>query len=88
MSKKKKTPTQKLLYTTVAIIAIFGLGAVLAKSMGWISTEAASKEVETSEAKLKTISQMVSASGKIQPEVEVILRPEVSGEIIELPIKE
>jgi HlyD family secretion protein len=88
MSKKKKTPTQKLLYTTVAIIAIFGLGAVLAKSMGWISTEAASKEVETSEAKLKTITQMVSASGKIQPEVEVILRPEVSGEIIELPIKE
>ncbi len=31
---------------------------------------------------------MVSATGKIQPEVEVMLSSEVSGEIIELPIKE
>jgi len=53
-----------------------------------MSGSAAEVEVETADAKLKTITQMVSASGKIQPEVEVILRPEVSGEIIELPIKE
>ena len=44
--------------------------------------------VETDIAKLKTITQVVSASGKIQPEVEVIIRPDVSGEIIELPVKE
>jgi HlyD family secretion protein len=56
--------------------------------MGWIGGEPAAKEVEATEAKLKTITQIVSASGKMQPEVEVILRPEVSGEIIELPIKE
>lgn len=88
MTKQKKSPTRKLLYIGVALIVVFGLGAVLAKSLGWIGGESAGKEVETSEAKLKTITQIVSASGKIQPEVEVILRPEVSGEIIELPVKE
>jgi len=88
MSKKKKTPTQKLLYTGAAIIAIFGLGVILAKSMGWIGAQNAGKQVEATEAKLKTITQIVSASGKMQPEVEVILRPEVSGEIIALPIRE
>jgi len=88
MTKQKKSPTQKLIYVGIGIILVFGLGAVLAKSMGWLGGEAAGKEVETAKAKLKTITQIVSASGKIQPEVEVILRPEVSGEIIELPIKE
>ncbi|HBX66003.1 MAG TPA: efflux RND transporter periplasmic adaptor subunit, partial [Balneolaceae bacterium] len=39
-------------------------------------------------AKLKTITQLVSASGKVQPEIEVIIRPDVSGEIIELAVKE
>lgn len=88
MTSKKKSPTTKLLYVGGALILLLGLGAILAKSMGWIGGEAAAKEVETSRAKLKTITQVVSASGKIQPEVEVILRPEVSGEIIELPVEE
>ena len=32
--------------------------------------------------------EKVSASGNIQPEVEVIIRPDVSGEIIELAVQE
>jgi len=88
MSKKKKSATQKLLYVGIGLIVLLGVGAILGKSMGWMGGEPAAKEVEATEAKLKTITQIVSASGKMQPEVEVILRPEVSGEIIELPIKE
>ena len=34
------------------------------------------------------IVETVAASGKIQPEVEVKISPDVSGEIVELPIKE
>lgn len=88
MAKQKKTPTQRLLYAGLILVVVFGLGAVLAKSMGWMGPSESEKEVETKEAKLKTITQTVSASGKMQPEVEVIMRPEVSGEIIELPVKE
>src|SRR2546429_2504800 len=42
--------------------------------------------VTTETAIRKTIVQMVSATGKIQPEVEVKISPEVAGEIIELPV--
>src|ERR1700704_6550462 len=42
--------------------------------------------VTTEKAVRKTIVQTVSATGKVQPEVEVKISPEVAGEIIELPV--
>lgn len=45
-------------------------------------------EVETAAADEITIVETVSATGKIQPEIEVKISSEVSGEIIELPVKE
>ena len=42
--------------------------------------------VTTETAIRKTIVQMVSATGKIQPEVEVKISPEVADEITELPV--
>ncbi len=42
--------------------------------------------VVTEKAIRKTIVQVVSATGKIQPETEVKISPEVAGEIIELPV--
>ena len=42
--------------------------------------------VTTDKAVRKTIIQTVSATGKIQPETEVKISPEVAGEIIELPV--
>jgi multidrug efflux pump subunit AcrA (membrane-fusion protein) len=44
--------------------------------------------VTTEKAVVKTITQLVTATGKVQPEVEVKISPEVAGEIIELPFKE
>src|SRR6188474_3318266 len=44
--------------------------------------------VTTEAAIRKTIVQTVSATGKIQPEVEVKISPEVAGEIIELPVED
>jgi HlyD family secretion protein len=45
-------------------------------------------EVTIDEVTIRDISESVSASGKIQPEVEVKIQSEVSGLIIELPVKE
>src|SRR5689334_9241824 len=42
--------------------------------------------VSTEKATRRTIVQTVSATGKIQPETEVKISPEVAGEIIELPV--
>jgi HlyD family secretion protein len=45
-------------------------------------------KVAVEKAALHTITETVTASGKIYPETEVKISPEVSGEIIELPIQE
>ena len=44
--------------------------------------------VTTEPAIIKTITQLVSATGRIQPEIEVKIFAEVAGEIIELPVIE
>jgi len=44
--------------------------------------------VTTDKAFRTSITQIVTATGKIQPEIEVKIAPEVSGEIIEIPVKE
>ncbi len=44
--------------------------------------------VQVEKVQRRTITQMVTATGKIQPEVLVKISPEVSGEIVALPVKE
>ncbi|AXB56520.1 efflux RND transporter periplasmic adaptor subunit [Flavobacterium fluviale] len=68
----------------VVLIAIL-IG--LSKS-GVIGNKDEGKEVETAKVTASTIVETVSATGKIQPEIEVKISPEVSGEIILLNVKE
>lgn len=44
--------------------------------------------VQTEKAQKRTIIQTVGAIGKIQPETIINITPEVTGEIVELPVKE
>ncbi|MGE5400105.1 MAG: efflux RND transporter periplasmic adaptor subunit [Ignavibacteriales bacterium] len=44
--------------------------------------------VQTEAVQKRNITQKVSATGKINPEYQVIITPEVTGEIVELPVKE
>ena len=56
--------------------------------MGWFGKKGNFKEVTVKVVSLKDIVETVSATGKIQPEIEVKISSEVSGEILELPFKE
>lgn len=47
-----------------------------------------SKEVTAEKGQNRDLIETVSASGKIQPEIEVKIQSEVSGMIVELPVKE
>lgn len=87
MAKKGSSTGKVLLYFGIFLIVIVGAGFGL-RAAGVIGGAEEGTSVETEKAKLKTITQLVSASGKIQPEVEVIIRPDVSGEIIELAVNE
>jgi HlyD family secretion protein len=80
MSKKFKI----FLGISVAIIVLL----VVLTKIGVFGDRNDSTEVETTKVKEMTIVETVSATGKIQPEVEVKISSEVSGEIIALPIKE
>ena len=85
---KKQSATTKLLKILGGITGLVLLLAVTANFLGWMDRPEREFEVETAEAELRTITQIVSASGRIQPEVEVVIRPDVSGEIIELNVRE
>lgn len=60
---------------------------IVANKMGWIG-QGEVTQVSTEVAESRTVNELVSASGKIHPEVEVKLSSEVSGEIVELNVKE
>jgi len=85
---KKQSATKRLLKILGGLVALIILAGVFANIMGWMDGGGQEKTVETAEAELRTITQIVSASGRIQPEVEVIIRPDVSGEVIELTVRE
>jgi len=80
---KKKT----LIWIIVIAVALIIL-LIAGKKMGMFGKNGNFKEVEITEIAPVTIIETVAATGKIQPEVEVNLSSEVSGEIIELPVKE
>ncbi len=69
------------------IVAVLIGGLFVAKAAGWIGQEKPA-EVEFTKVKRTDIIERVSASGRVQPEVEVRLSPDVSGEIIELYVEE
>ena len=70
-------------------IGLFALSLILfiGKQLGFIKNEKGIV-VSTDFASRVDIVETVAASGKIQPEVEVKISPDVPGEIVELPIKD
>ncbi|MEH6305369.1 efflux RND transporter periplasmic adaptor subunit [Olivibacter sp. CPCC 100613] len=83
MAKKKKGTLKYIIIGAVVLLIL----VVIAGKMGWIGGP--KKElIATEKAEKRTVQETVSASGKVQPEKEVKLSSEVSGEIVELNIKE
>ncbi|HEX7516954.1 MAG TPA: efflux RND transporter periplasmic adaptor subunit [Chthoniobacterales bacterium] len=79
--KKKKKPFWRRWYFILGVLLLLWIiiSSILGKREKPIP-------VTTEKAIRKTILQTVSATGKVQPEVEVKISPEVAGEIIELPV--
>ena len=80
--------SKKTIYILIgATVAIIGLLIILSKS-GVIGNKDKGKSVEITNVTATTIVETVSATGKIQPEIEVKISSEVSGEIIALNVIE
>jgi len=79
---------KKTLIIVIVIVLLLIVGLIYGKKAGWFGKSGNFKEVEITKIEHIDIIETVAATGKIQPEVEVKLSSEVSGEIIELPVKE
>jgi len=78
---------KNLIRIGIAILILVIIGFAIARKKGWIGGDNLTK-VSTELVTKRTIVETVSANGKIEPEVEVKLSPDVSGEVIELYVKE
>ncbi|MEB0248791.1 efflux RND transporter periplasmic adaptor subunit [Mucilaginibacter sp. 5B2] len=75
--------TKYILIGLVVLVALLIIG----KATGIIGKPQVT-QVAVEKADSRDINETVSASGKIKPHIEVKISPEVSGEVVELPIKE
>src|SRR5579871_4902649 len=73
----------RILIVVVIIIVLL----VVAKGMGWIG-KAEGVKVTAEKVTRRNITEIVTASGKIYPEREVKISPDISGEIVELTVQE
>jgi HlyD family secretion protein len=73
-------------------LIIFSILGVLVIALALIVFLGSKREpitsVQVEKVQKRTLTQVVTATGKIQPEVQVKISPEVSGEIVTLPVKE
>ncbi|WP_309641768.1 efflux RND transporter periplasmic adaptor subunit [Flavobacterium sp.] len=80
--------SKKTTYYLIAATVILVIVLVVLSKKGIIGNKEKITDVEVAKADTMTIVETVSATGKIQPEIEVKISSEVSGEIIALPVKE
>ena len=79
--------TNKILKILVPVAIVFIIIAIIGKNQGWFG-KAVTIKVAVDKAELRSITETITANGKIQPEKEVKISPDVSGEIVELTLKE
>ena len=83
MPKPKKRSRKKLF---IVLLAVFAVGASLAFRSCRATDETIAVQVE--KVTRRDLTELVVANGRIQPVTQVVISPEVAGEIIELPVKE
>lgn len=80
--KQKKTLPYIIGIAVVVIIVL-----VIGKKQGWFGNEVTLK-VATETVESRTITEFITANGKIQPKTEVKISPDVAGEIVELYVED
>lgn len=82
MAKKNNTLKYVLIGAGVLVVV-----AIAGNKLGWFG-KGNTVQVSVEKVESRSVVETVSASGKVQPEVEVKLSAEVSGEVVELHVKE
>src|SRR5215208_5632571 len=81
-NSKTKTRRKIFIFSGIALV-------VIASTCVWIFRKRDLPiKVQTETVSRRNITELVVANGKVQPVLQVVINPEVSGEITELPVKE
>jgi len=81
MAKSKKG-RKLIIFAIIALVLVaLTLAAVFRKKEDAVS-------VQTDKVKRRDLTEMVVANGRVQPVVQVVISPEVAGEIVALPVRE
>lgn len=82
-TKKNKKKKKRILWIGILIVVILIVVAVILSGK-----KEKLIEVQTEKVSRQNITQIVTATGKIQAETKVVISAEISGEIVSLPFKE
>jgi len=83
MANNKKSKKKIIIFSVIGgLLVILTLIVVLG------SKKEPVYNVQTEMSQRRTVTQVVTATGKIYPEIQVTISPEVSGEVIGLPVRE
>ena len=83
IGKQKKSKKKIIIFSTIGVLVI---ALALIAFLGGKRDEIVPIQIE--KASIRTITQSVTATGTLDPEFKVVITPEVTGEIVELPVKE
>jgi HlyD family secretion protein len=79
--------SKKLLRYILIIAVLLIILAVIGKKAGWFGKSTV-YDVAIEKVKKRNITEFITANGKIKPETEVKISPDVSGEIVDLYVKD
>ncbi len=86
-SKYPEMKNNKILKILVPVALVLIVFAIIGKKQGWFG-KAVMVKVAVENAEKRLIVETITANGKIQPEKEVKISPDVSGEIVTLTVRE
>ncbi len=79
--------SKKILLIIGIVVVVFIVILAIGKKQGWFGNDAYLK-VAVEKGIKREIVEIITANGKVQPETEVIISPDVSGEIVDLVVRE
>ena len=85
--QQRKKKRSKLLPIILVLAVVLIIVLIVGKKKGWFGADF-QVSVVTQNVESRTITELITANGKIQPKTEVKISPDVSGEIIELKVQE
>ena len=85
---KQQSATRRILKIAGLLVGVLALLIAVGFWTGFLGGGESGMAVETTEAERRDITQTVTAFGRVQPEREIIISPDVPGEIIELTVQE